>query len=487
MPELNHNCGLFAVYDLAGGRMLMPNVVHGIRELGHRGQQSAGIARAKDDTRRRTLDVIAGPGQAQRVFPEPQGLFLDPSRAAVGHTRYSTSPGECYQPLLDPQRKIAVAFNGTLANFSDLKLPEEITDTQLLLRVALEEISADVHQRCTAATFLRMEELFDGAFNVAILQAADKGHLASLDAYRDASGKHPLLYSVVDDLMVVASEDWPIRQMWEGAYIKDVPPGGHIHAEGNQWSLRELIKDPKLSHCFFEWVYFAFVESKLDGESVRNFRHRTGKLMAQIDPEFVEKSFDHIVFPVPESAKAGGNAYAQTLGLRTNYRGIERNPQHRGREFMLEQKEAKHLVHPEQFRGKVAIIWEDSIVRARTLMRLLQDVRAAQPREIHVRLGCPPIFGICPYGIDIQTIKELFAPAFTNGQPLHGDTLGPEILEAMAQRLEVTSIKFLPKGAVSQALNKPSKHLCMACVDGKYPTPKGRELYQQLREQYINP
>ena len=94
-------------------------------------------------------------------------------------------------------------------------------------------------------------------------------------------------------------------------------------------------------------------------------------------------------------------------------------------------------------------------------------------REIHVRVACPPIIAPCFYGIDMPTIKELFAPAF-----LPDGRLTEEAHGRMAKELGADSLRYLPVSAVARAIGFDRDELCQACITGRYPTPAGQELYQ---------
>ena len=124
--------------------------------------------------------------------------------------------------------------------------------------------------------------------------------------------------------------------------------------------------------------------------------------------------------------------------------------------------------------GKRVILVEDSIVRATTLKVLLQRLRqTGLPREIHVRVACPPIIAPCFYGIDMSTVSELFAAHFLQDGPLT-----PEIEARMAARLGADSLRYLPVEAVARAIGFEPGNLCQACITGCYPTPCGQELAQ---------
>ena len=95
------------------------------------------------------------------------------------------------------------------------------------------------------------------------------------------------------------------------------------------------------------------------------------------------------------------------------------------------------------------------------------------PREIHVRVACPPIIAPCFYGIDMSTVSELFAAQFLQDGPLT-----PEIEARMAARLGADSLRYLPVEAVARAIGFGPGNLCQACITGPYPTPCGQELAQ---------
>ncbi len=124
--------------------------------------------------------------------------------------------------------------------------------------------------------------------------------------------------------------------------------------------------------------------------------------------------------------------------------------------------------------GKRVLLIEDSIVRSTTLKTLLSHLRdVGGAEEVHVRVACPPIVAPCFYGIDMSTVKELFAPKF-----MRGAVPTDEEQEAMAQSLGADSLHYLPLDAVARCIGLPESRLCRACITGHYPTPTGQQLYQ---------
>jgi amidophosphoribosyltransferase len=186
---------------------------------------------------------------------------------------------------------------------------------------------------------------------------------------------------------------------------------------------------------------------------------------------------DTIVVPVPDTGKAAADAMAFELGV-PSVEGLIRN-RYVGRTFIEGQNRAdkvriKYTPLREVLEGKRVLLIEDTIVRSTTLKSLLHHVRErGGAREIHVRIACPPIVAPCFYGIDMSTVRELFAPRF-----MAGDRLTVEEQYAMAAELGADSLFYLPLEAVARCIGLPADRLCRACLTGHYPTPTGERLYQ---------
>ncbi len=184
-----------------------------------------------------------------------------------------------------------------------------------------------------------------------------------------------------------------------------------------------------------------------------------------------------IVVPVPDTGKAAADSMAHRLGVRSA-EGLIRN-RYVGRTFIegtnrADRVRLKFTPLREVLAGKRVLLIEDSIVRSTTLRTLLSHLReVGGAREIHVRVACPPIMAPCFYGIDMSSIKELFAPKFMQG-------MIPTVEEQdeMARTLEADSLRYLPLDAVARCIGFPEQQLCRACITGEYPTEAGQKLYE---------
>ena len=186
---------------------------------------------------------------------------------------------------------------------------------------------------------------------------------------------------------------------------------------------------------------------------------------------------DTIVVPVPDTGKAAADAMAHELGV-PSVEGLIRN-RYIGRTFIegqncAERVQLKYTPLREVLAGKRVLLIEDTIVRSTTMKARLHDLRhRGGAREIHVRVACPPIVAPCFYGIDMSTVRELFAPRFmAGGRPTEGEQ------RAMAAELGADTLFYLPLEAVARCIGLDADQLCRACLTGKYPTTTGDAYYQ---------
>jgi len=296
---------------------------------------------------------------------------------------------------------------------------------------------------------------------------------------RDPTGLRPLCYAHDGPVFGAASESVALQNLGF-RNIQSLAPGHMVLIRDGELSVHRFAEPRRTSHCFFEWIYFANVSSTLDDRSVYLSRSRLGRELANqekalgrvpVDPE------DTVVVPVPDTGKAAADAMAFALGVPC-VEGLIRN-RYIGRTFIEganrgDKVRLKFTPLREVLAGKRVLLVEDSIVRSTTLKSLLHHLRdQGGAAEIHVRVACPPILAPCFYGIDMSTVKELFAPKFMADKV-------PTVAEqdAMAKELGADSLFYLPVDAVARCIGLPDDRLCRACITADYPTPAGERLYQ---------
>ena len=507
MSELHHECGVAAIYHLPGHQVsplsplgdpeqvsrLMPRM---LLDIQNRGQLSAGFT-TYSPHRKRLIDTYKDVGSVSEVFRlSHQGKYESlmrehTGRAAIGHVRYATCGREdrsYAQPFeshhLQKRKWFSFAFNGQLANYQDLRddlladneqhLSRE-TDTEIILHAIGREMSGE--RRPSLLEIVRnVSQRFDGAYCLVLLNAQGNMLIA-----RDPLGIKPLCYALQGSLFAAASESVALLNLgFDPENIKSLQPGSAITIVDGKFSIDQFSESRQRARCFFEWIYFANVASTLDDRSVYLSRTRLGEELARLELADYQVPLDDdtIVVPVPDTSKAAADAMAFRLKIPVR-EGLIRN-RYTGRTFIeggesrKRAAEIKYTPLREVLDGKRVFLVEDSIVRSTTMKVLLNRIRdQGGAREIHVRVACPPIIAPCFYGIDMSTVKELFAPRF-----LRGGELTSQVQEDMATSLGADSLRYLPVDAIARAIGFPSDELCQACITGNYPTTCGQDLYQ---------
>jgi amidophosphoribosyltransferase len=504
MAELRHECGIAAVYHLLdqGSSRLTPSagVDHVARlmprmllDLQNRGQLAAGLTTYNPD-REKLLDTYKQIGMViEALRLNHRGKFESimkeyAGHAAIGHVRYATCGGDdksYAQPFQSYHSRkwkwFSFAFNGQLANYQQLKdeflasgdyhLTRD-TDTEIILHCLRRELGGN-EKPDLVEVFSKLSRIFDGAYNIVFMNG-----LGEMVVARDPTGIRPLCHAVDGPLFAAASESVPLQNLGFKD-IRDLEPGEMVLIQDGRIRFERFAPKQTPSHCFFEWIYFANVASTLDGRSVYLSRAGLGKELAWQEQKLGLVPMDEstIVVPVPDTAKAAADAMAYELGL-PSVEGLMRN-RYVGRTFIEGENRAdrvrmKYTPLREVLQDKRVLLVEDTIVRSTTMKALLKELKGAGgAREVHVRVACPPIVAPCFYGIDMSTVKELFAPRFIKGSRITVDEQ-----KAMAAELGADSLFYLPVEAVSRCINLDAGRLCRACITGKYPTPEGERLYQ---------
>jgi amidophosphoribosyltransferase len=105
--------------------------------------------------------------------------------------------------------------------------------------------------------------------------------------------------------------------------------------------------------------------------------------------------------------------------------------------------------------GRSVVVIDDSLVRGTTSKGLVRMIRGAGAREVHLRLGSPPITGPCHYGIDTPNPEELIAATHSR--------------EEIRDYLGVDTLEYLTLDQMVAAAGRDGAW-CHACFSGDYPT-----------------
>lgn len=459
---LKEECGVVGVYSF-DGKDAAPLIFYSLYSLQHRGQESCGITIIDDK-----LETKKGMGLVADVFDFDKLSALE-GYFGVGHVRYSTcgeSKLENAAPFVvsHSQGYLAIGHNGNIANSQDIKSGLEdmgevfvsTTDTEVIAHLI---VRGFVKTGDLVSSIQEAMRRLSGSYSLAIATRD------SIIGVRDPLGIKPLSLGRIDDTYIIASESVAFDSI--GAkLIRDVEPGEIIVIDKDGLRSYRGLRRTKTAHCMFEYVYFSRPDSILDGKLVYSVRERIGEKMAEVDDVDVD-----FVMAVPDSAIPFALGYAKKRGL--PYReGLIKN-RYVGRTFILPKQTARELavrvkLNPltANVKGKRVVLFDDSIVRGTTSARLIQILKDAGAKEVHMRIGSPPIISPCFLGIDMPTKEELIASI--------------KDVEKVREKIGADTLKYLSLEGLMGAIGKDENQLCMGCLTENYPIPTDQREQEKL-------
>ena len=442
-------CGIVAV---ASNEPVSRELYYALRILQHRGQESAGIVTFDGETRSKR-----GMGLVHEVFSKSD-LDALAGRAGIGHVRYSTTGSSVIdnaQPIVvsTAHGDIALGHNGDIVNAGLLR--EELTrkgwafmttsDSEVIVRLLANELakSGDVKRALKEVT-----RRLIGAYSLVLMING------TAYAVRDPLAIRPLCIGERDGSYMATSESVVFDTLGY-KFVRDLKPGEIVELHTGGFESFRLPHPTHTAHCMFEWVYFARPDSVLDGRLVYDARVKVGQQLAREHPVTAD-----IVVPVPESGRAQAQGFSQVSGLPVvegliKNRYIERTfimPEQADREIgvLLKLNPIKSAV-----KNKRIVLVDDSIVRGTTIKKIVAILREAGAREVHLRIGCPPIKSPCYLGIDMKTRDQFIANERT--------------VEEIATFVGADSLAYLSMQGLVRALNHPREDICFGCLTAVYP------------------
>ena len=452
--KIREACGVFGIYH-PQGEDVASTIYYGLSALQHRGQESCGIAVSDTSGPKGNMEIHKGMGLVGEVFKESTLAALK-GNLGVGHVRYSTTGGTTLnnaQPLVLNYIKgtLALAHNGNLVNTE--KLREELaysgaifqttTDSEVIAHIIARE---RVNSKTVEEAILRTARRLRGAYALVIASPR------KLIGVRDPLGLKPLCLGKLKDSYLLASESCALAAV--GAkFVRDIEPGEIVSITREGISSNTELCQEKKAHCIFEYIYFARLDSKIDGIPVYEARMRGGAALAKAYP--VEAD---LVAGVPESGVAAAQGYAKESGI--PFGQVFYKNSYVGRTFIKptqKEREAsvriKLSVLESAVKGKDIVLVDDSIVRGTTIANLIQMLKQAGAGKVHVRICSPPFLYPCYFGTDVPSNRQLIASSHSTEQIcqlIGADSLGYMKIEDLSLMVE-----GLP--------------LCKACFDQNYP------------------
>lgn len=481
LEDIHEECGVFGVWGHSDAARL---TYFGLHALQHRGQEGAGIV-SNDNGH---LKGYRNLGLLTQVFANEDIMKKLTGNSAIGHVRYATAGSgsvENIQPFLFcfHDGDVALGHNGNLTNCTTLrnKLEDEgaifhsNSDTEVLMHLIRRSNKTSFMDKLKDAL-----QIVHGGFAYLLLTEKE------LIGVTDPNGFRPLsLGRMSNGAYVLASETCAL-DIVRAEFIRDIEPGEIIVINDDGYTIEQYTKHVQHAVCSMEFIYFARPDSNIYGINVHSVRKRMGARLAKESPVDAD-----MVIGVPNSSLSAAAGYAETSGI-PNEMGLIKN-QYVARTFIQPTQELREQgvrMKLSAVRGVVAgkrvIVIDDSIVRGTTSKRIVQLLREAGAKEVHMRISSPPLKYPCFYGIDIQTTKELIAAKHS--------------VEEIREYIDADSLAFLSLDGLVESigLKKPTPYggLCVAYFNGDYPTalddygeeflasltPEEREHLQEVRK-----
>ena len=455
-------CGIFGIH---GNRVDVANLTYfGMFALQHRGQESAGIAVGDG----RGVRVHRDMGLVAQVF-SPAIMAELKGMVAIGHTRYSTTgasrpenahPVPFHHPVLGPG---AIAHNGNLINSPAIRreLEEQGVpfasglDTELIARL-IESSHGSGWPEVIRRAFARVV----GAYSCAIVTRN------SVIGLRDPYGFRPLCIGFIplggQPAHVIASETCALDTV-NATFVREVQPGEMVIMDDRGLHSSRFQESGRHAMCVFEFIYFARPDSILKNCELEEARVRMGQELAREQP--VEAD---MVIGLPDSGTPAAIGYAEESGI--PFREGLIKSRYINRTFIQPDQSLREAgvmlkLNPlrRSLRGKRIVAVDDTIVRGTTSRRIIDVMRRAGAREVHLRISSPPMRYPCFMGVDIGSTKQLLAANRT--------------VDEVREFLGADSLAYLSIPGLMRAVGHGTiDQFCRACFDGAYPVPVPQQL-----------
>ena len=452
--RIKEACGVFGIFN-PHGEDAAPFVYYGLSSLQHRGQESCGIAVFDTGGPRGNMCVHRGMGLVNEVFHENIIHNLK-GNLGIGHVRYSTTGEPSLtnaQPLVMNYVKgtLALAHNGNLVNTRQLRRELEetgavfqtSTDSEIIAyHIARNRLSSKTVEEAILKTATKIR----GAYGLVIASPR------KLIGVRDPLGLKPLCLGKRNDSYLIASESCALSAV--GAeVIRDIRPGEIVTISRDGITSNLDLCQSSHAHCIFEYIYFARLDSTLDGIPVYDARLRAGAALAKTYPAEAD-----LVVGVPDSGITAAQGFAAQSGIpfgiafyKNSYVGrtfIKPTQKERESSVRLKLSVLKNAV-----KGKDIVLIDDSIVRGTTIANLIRMLKQAGAGKVHVRISSPPFLYPCYFGTDVPSNRQLIASSRS--------------MEEIRQLIGADSLGYLRVEDLKSMVD--DLPLCSACFDNQYP------------------
>lgn len=448
--KVHDECGIYAVYSSVNTD-LARTLYYGLYALQHRGQESCGIA----VTHGNHISYYKNLGLVSEVFNEDIISGLPEGDMALGHVRYASNGlknAVNAQPVVYTGRlgMFAIAMNGKITNASLLR--KQLIEEGMTFQTNIDcEIIANLINKYTVngnCDIPAAMKVLEGSFAIVIM-TTDK-----LYAIRDRYGLRPLVLGKLEDSYYLASESCGLDATGV-ELVRDIEPGEvmTISSHGIE-SVKFAVAERK--PCIFEYVYTARADSVIDNRSVYEARYECGRVLARK----LQLKAD-IVAGVPDSANVAARGYAAESGI--PYIDVLEKNRYVGRTFIqpnqyMRENSVKIKLNPHKhnIQGKEIILIDDSIVRGTTSKKIVETLKKAGAKAVHMVIASPIVKHPCYTGIDIETYDQLI------GAKRNAEEISHEIGTDSCHFMDVEDL-------IACCSSGEYKTFCAGCFDGNYP------------------
>lgn len=441
-----------AIVGVINSKDAAKTAYYGLFSMQHRGQEASGISASYNHQ----IKTIKNRGLVTEVFNSDSFAVLE-GQMAIGHNRYSTAGSDS---VLDAQPvsakyslgEISIVHNGNLINKHEVRerliedgaIFQSNMDTENILHLIAKSKKENLQDRIIEA----LGQIV-GAYCLLILSRS------KMFVVRDPYGVRPLSIGRLKDGGYIVASETCAFDLVGATYVRDVAPGEMIVFEEGKSSFKSIdlfeAKDSRL--CAFEYIYFARPDSMIDGKNVYQIRKKLGEILA--DKSSCKADF---VVPVPDSGVPAALGYAARSNIPFEM-AIVRN-HYVGRTFIEPTQEMRNLkvklkLNPMSsvLEGKSIVVIDDSIVRGTTSKKIVELLRNAGAKEIHMKIAAPEIKHPCKYGIDTPSYEELISARMD--------------VNEVCKFIGADSLEFLSIDELTQGLGNERKY-SLVSFDGDY-------------------
>jgi amidophosphoribosyltransferase len=453
--RLREECGVFGIFDHPDAAAI---TALGLHALQHRGQEASGICSYDGHNfhSERRMGLVGDNFSKADVLARLKG------RMAIGHNRYSTTGNPLIrnvQPLFADidTGGFAVAHNGNLTNALTLRrelissgaICQSTSDTEVILHLLSRSNKRRIVER-----FVDAIRQVEGSYALVCLTND------MMIGARDPVGIRPLVIGRLGTSYVLASETCAL-DIVGAEFLREVGNGEVVVITDEGLESHRPFPQRPARPCIFEYIYFSRPDSIVGGQTVYEIRRRMGIELAREAP--VDADF---IVPIPDSGVPAAIGFSQQSGIPFEL-GIIRN-HYVGRTFIEPEQrirqlgvKLKHSANSGVIRGNRVTLIDDSVVRGTTSKKIVQLIRDAGAREVHMRISSPPITHPDFYGIDTPCKADLLAANMS--------------LEEMRNFIGADSLAFLSVDGIYRAIGLDHRddrapQFTDHCFTGDYPT-----------------